>query len=167
MRNRSIQLVVMLLVFNFYAGAAAFGFSMSTLQNLPGVGVSVKQLSPDAERLGVSGDALELLMESRLKSGAITVFPNDRVSDIPGAPLLELTVLVRKVEGESSYLFTARLALQEMVVMERPTQHLASIYAATWEKTILGITHQKGYVDGAVGQLIARFIREFKEENVE
>jgi hypothetical protein len=147
--------------------AAASGFSLSTLQDLPGVGISVKRMQTDAERLGLSEEGLKFLMERRLNDGGVPVFADSKASDMPGAPMLEVGILVRKMEGESTYLFTVRLALQEMVVLDRPTQNLASFYAPTWEKAVLGITNKKGYVEAAVGQLIARFVREYKEENGE
>ena len=145
--------------------SVGFAFSMSSLQNLPGVGVNVKQLPPDALKLGVSKETLRAVLAGGLTEAGVPVFDADRLQTVPGAPILELSVLVRKGRGGDSFIFSARLSLQEMVSLDRPTENLASIYAPTWEKHVLGVTDQEVFVRRAARQLLARFVREYKEEN--
>lgn len=139
--------------------------SMSTLQNLPGVGVQVQQLNTDALDFGLSEDELRELLAETLNEAGVTVYSEEKLSTAPGSPTLELKILMRQVRGESSYIFSIELALQEMVSLERPTESLEAIYAPTWEKTVLGITNQKTYVKVGVRKLLERFIQEYKREN--
>ena len=145
--------------------SVGFAFSMSSLQNLPGVGVNVKRLPPDALKLGVSEATLRAVLADGLTEAGVPLYDGDKLNTAPGAPILELSVLVKKVRGEDSFIFSARLSLQEMVSLERPTENLASIYAPTWEKHVLGVTDHAAYVRSAARQLLARFVKEYREEN--
>ncbi len=142
------------------------GFSLSSLQNLPGFGVNVRPLTPDAEKLGVTGERLQEVLTLHLEELGLPLLTDEKLSAIPGKPILELTVLLRKVRDGSGYIFSINLALQEMVSLERPTENLAGIYAPTWEKTILGITNKKTYLEVGVRQLLDRFAQEYKAENL-
>ncbi len=146
--------------------AETHGFSLSSLQNLPGFGVNVNRMTFDAEELGVSQEGLQKLIVDHLKKIDLNVYTEEKLSRAPGKPILELAVLLRKVKDGSGYIFSLRLALQEMVSLERPTDNLAGIYAPTWEKTILGITNKKSYLDMGVRQLLDRFAQEYQAENL-
>ena len=143
-----------------------FGFSLSSLQNLPGFSVNVLKLTPDAEKLGVTQEKLREVLVKHLQEAGLPVVSEEKSSSLPGKPILELTVILRKVRDGSSYIFSINLALQKMVSLERPTDNLAGIYAPTWEKTILGMTNKKYYIEVGTRQLLDRFAQEYKVENL-
>ncbi len=164
MKNKTV-LCLILLVVSFAPWQAAFSLSMSTLQNLSGVGVSVKSLNKDARKLGLKEEDLRELLAVQLQLAQIKVYNEDELFKLPGAPTLELFVLVDEMEDGSGYIFTTRLSLQERVKLERPTEALDTVFAPTWEKSVLGITNLKKYINRSIRALADRFIKEYKQEN--
>ena len=146
--------------------AKTHGFSLSSLQNLPGFAVNVLRLTPDAEKLGVTQEKLREVLVKHLREAGLPLVSEEKLTTLPGHPILELTVLLRKVRDGSGYIFSINLSLQEMVSLERPTENLAGIYAPTWEKTILGMTNKKYYIEVGARQLLDRFAQEYKAENL-
>ena len=164
MKNKAFLYSVLILIF-IVPWQSAFSVSMSTLQNLPGVGVSVRRLNKDARKLGLSEEDLRDLLAVQLQLAHIKVYSEDELYELPGAPTLELFVLVQEMNDGSGFIFTTRLSLQERVNLERPTEALDSVFAPTWEKSVLGITNIKKYVDRSVRALSGRFVKEYKQEN--
>ena len=164
MKNKTFLCLMLLVVF-IVPWQAAFSLSMSTLQNLSGVGVSVKKLNKDGRKLGLKVEDLRDLLKIQLQLAHIKVYEDDELYELPGAPTLELFVLVTELKDGSGYIFTTRLSLQERVNLERPTEALGSLFAPTWEKTVLGITSLKKYINRSVRALSDRFVKEFKLEN--
>ena len=164
MKNKSVLCLMLLVVF-LAPWQSAFSMSMSTLQNLSGVGVNVKILNKDARKLGLKEEDLLDLLKVQLQLAHIKVYNEDELYDLPGAPTLELSVLVQKMSDGSGYIFTTRLTLQERVKLERPTEALDTVFAPTWEKSVLGITSIKRYINRSVRGLSDRFVKEYKREN--
>ena len=164
MKNKTILCLILLVVF-VTPWQAAFSLSMSTLQNLSGVGVSVRILNRDARKLGLKEEDLRDLLAVQLQLAHIKVYNEDELFELPGAPTLELFVLVQEMPDGSGYIFTTRLSLQERVNLERPTESLDTVFAPTWEKSVLGITSIKKYINRSVRGLSDRFIKEYKREN--
>ncbi len=164
MKNKTILCLMLLVVF-FVPRQKAFSMSMSTLQNLSGVGVGVKNLNKDGRKLGLKVEDLRDLLKVQLQLAHIKVYEDDELYELPGAPTLELFVLVQELDDGSGYIFTTRLSLQERVNLERPTEALGSIFAPTWEKSVLGITSLNKYINRSVRALASRFVKEYKLEN--
>ena len=164
MKNKTIPCLILLVVF-VASWQAAYSMSMSTLQNLSGVGVNVRILNRDARKLGLKEEDLRDLLKVQLQLAHIKVYNEDELFELPGAPTLELFVLVDEMEDGRGYIYTTRLSLQERVRLERPTETLDTVFAPTWEKSVLGITSLKKYINRSVRALAGRFVKEYKQEN--
>ena len=143
------------------------GVSLSSLQDLPGVGVDVADLPSAAMEFGLRKGPLMDIMRRALQKAEVPIYSEEELSAAPGSPILELKVMIGKLSGTSGYLYSARLELQEKIALERPTEHLISIYAPTWERTILGVTNGTAHIYVAVEKLLEWFVDEYRKENAD
>lgn len=139
--------------------------SYSTLQNLPGVGISVRGLAEEAERFGLTEDDVRRKVERVLQESGIAILAEEAALSAPGSPHLEVTVYLSRLRGNGGHLYTLQTALREVVALERPTEQLVTVPAATWERVSHGIASTPARLLISLERLLARFTDEHREAN--
>lgn len=155
---------ILLLSLMLPALAGAQALSMSTLQNLPAVKVSVRAITPDGERFGVTPGVLTQVVTDTLKAGGVKVVPESEASGGAYVPVLEITAIINRLSG-NGHIYTLRLALREMVVLRRKTANLVDLGAITWERETQGYTSASDRLMASSMTLADRFVTEWREAN--
>jgi len=137
---------------------------MSTLQDLPVVGVSVRAITPDGERFGVTPGVLTQLVTDTLKAGGVKVVSEEEASGGANVPVLEITAIVNRLSG-NGHIYTLRLSLRELVELRRKTKNLVELGAITWEKETQGYTSNSDRLMSSALTLAERFVTEWREAN--
>ena len=148
----------------FLAAALLAGFAAAPARAQVGQGLEVEnpgyldyvveELSPDALKRGLTGEALRARIEARLLALGITPRP----SALGGDPYLYVFV---NVAGE---VFSVRVELQRRVVYainERPRR----TYAATWQTGGVGHSPSAEYIFAALDGALGTFLREYQAAN--
>lgn len=135
--------------------------SMSTLQDLPVLAVTVRGLSPDAQGLGLSEKQLTDLVSGPLGTAGVKVIAPDANEKTPGRPSLEVAVNVNKV-GANSYLYVLQLQLREDAKLARKTKNLDAIPVITWETQKTGYTGKAEKVGADLTKLAEKFVEEWR-----
>ena len=141
---------------------SAAGMTMSTLQNLPAVGVKVRGLSPDGMTLGLSEAELVQTVSAALQKVGVRVARGPEVDQLPGGPPLEVTANITPF-GVRSHLFIVRLELRENVKFVRKTQNLVTVPAITWDAETDGSTTKIEVIRAKLAELAERFAAEWSE----
>ena len=144
--------------------AGAQSYSMSTLQDLPSVAVTVRAITPDGVRFGVVEATLVKNVSDVLAAAGVKVVPPAEAADASDLPAVEITALVSKLSA-TGHIYTLRLALTEVVVLKRKTKNLIDLPAVTWEKEAQGYTSSPDRIIGSAITLAERFSTEWKEAN--
>ena len=142
--------------------AAAQSGEMSTLQNLPEVGVVVRGLSPDGAKLGLSESALIATVRAAIEPAGVKVIPAPMLERRPDAAVLEISANV-SLNGKTSYFFILDLQLRETVKPVRKLQTLVTLPAVTWAKQTGGVTAKAETVQAALGRLALGFAEEWEQ----
>jgi hypothetical protein len=107
---------------------AAEAFS-ATLVGLSGVHVHVEPLNADAERDGLTRDALQGDVESVLREAGLAAYTQTvLVAQVPGTPVLQVDVMTIHLDGR--YAYSVRLELWQAVTLVRAPSTRA--LALTW-----------------------------------
>lgn len=138
--------------------------SMSTLQDLPTLAISVRGLSPDAEAFGLSEKQLIDLVRSPLEIAGVRVIAPDANEKTVGRPALEVAVNVNKV-GPKACLFVLQLQLREDAKLLRKTKNLVAIPVVTWEAQKTGYTGKPEIVTAELTKLAEKFAEEWRAPN--
>jgi hypothetical protein len=144
--------------------AGAQSYSMSTLQDLPSVAVTVRAITPDGERFGVKGETLTRLVTEALTAAGVKVAAPGEVTDVSEMPTVEITAVVNRLSG-TGHIYTVRLTLREMVELKRKTKNLIDLGAVTWERETQGYTSNSDRILASTITLAERFASEWKEAN--
>lgn len=143
---------------------ASAQMSMSTLQNLPGVAVRVRAITPDGKTFGLTKDALIKVVSDAVSTAGVTVVPQEEMIDAADVPVLEITAIVNKLTG-SGYIYSLRLALREIVEPKRKIGDLVELGAITWERETQGFTSNQDRILASTATLADRFVTEWKGAN--
>ncbi|HEY5551854.1 MAG TPA: hypothetical protein VIK52_08195 [Opitutaceae bacterium] len=154
--------IILTLAAPFVAGAQAQ--SMSTLQDLPSVAVTVRAITPDGERFGVNGETLTRVVTEALTAAGVTVAKPGEVTDVADMPTVEITAVVNRLSG-NGHIYTLRLTLRELVELKRKTKNLIDLGAVTWERETQGFTSNSDRVIASAMTLAERFATEWREAN--
>ena len=138
--------------------------SMSTLQNLPALTVTVRGLSVDGEALGLTKDELIRTVTRELNSTHLTIVTAAQAEKLPGAPALEITANVSKISARG-FLFILGFQLRENVTLARKTRNLVNLPAVTWEVQAGGYTGKPEVVYDSLTTLAQKFVTEWSEAN--
>lgn len=141
--------------------AAAQVSSMSTLQDLPEVVVAVRAITADGEKFGLTEESLVQVVSDGLKIAGVKVIEPGVSLDAGDVPTLEITAIVNRLSGEG-HIYSLRLALRELVTLNRKTKNLVELGAITWEKETQGYTSKPDRIVNAAATLADRFVTEWK-----
>jgi len=151
-----------------FAGAAAFNHEVQrkTLAGLQGVRVVIEDLSPDAERDGLSKPTLQTDVELKLRQAGITVLTRETGNPAPGDPWLYLNVATVK-RSTGLYAFNVYLKLNQDVRLTRAPSTMMS--AVTWDALgtvgIVGSEPFSSTVRGVVKDQVDQFINAYLAAN--
>ncbi|HUG09657.1 MAG TPA: hypothetical protein VMM36_01525 [Opitutaceae bacterium] len=138
--------------------------SMSTLQDLPSVAVSVRAITPDGKGFGVKAEDLTRVVTEALTAAGVKVAPADADGDVSELPNVEITAIVNRLSGQG-HIYTLRLALRELVELKRETKNLVELGAITWEKETQGYTSSPDRIVASATTLAERFATEWRAAN--
>lgn len=129
---------------------------IKTLQGLKGVFVTIDNLNPAAEAMGLSSKKVHGDVALRLRQKGIPIFSVKQMRQTPGLPILKVLINVHKA-ADNLYVYTIDVDVQQTVKLaHRPS---IETYATTWKTGTLGIvTNDK--LDG-MRDLILNFIDDF------
>lgn len=138
--------------------------SMSTLQDLPSVAVSVRAITPDGQGFGVKAEELTRTVTDALTTAGVKVAPPDAEVDVSELPTVEITAIVNRLSGQG-HIYSLRLALREIVELKRETKNLVELGAITWEKETQGYTSSPDRIVASATTLAERFASEWRAAN--
>lgn len=101
----------------------------ATLAELPGVLVQVEPLNADAERDGLTRDALQADVETALREAGMAAYTQTAlVAQVPGTPVLRVDVMT--IHLDDRYAYSVRLELWQAVTLARAPD--VEALALTW-----------------------------------
>jgi hypothetical protein len=142
--------------------AVAQDAELSVLQNLPAVGVTVRGLSPDGAKLGLTESALVATVRAMIEPVGVKVIPPPQLERTPSAAVLEITANV-SLSGKTSYFFILDLQLREPLKPARAHRTLVTVPAVTWAEQTGGVTAKAETVQAALARLALRFAEEWEQ----
>ena len=137
---------------------------MSSLQDLPAIGVQVKGLPAAADAFALVEDDIIDFIRQILDRNGVPVVDQDGFGREPGEPVLELTLNLVKVRGPS-HLYTIDVELRELVVPVRELSSLVEIPAVTWKRQTAGIANRGSTVLDSLATVVEDFGSEYRREN--
>ena len=144
--------------------------SRKTLRGLPGVGVLVERIHPEAEQAGITRRQVQTEVEQRLREQGIRVLAQPEVLRAFGRPSLAVNIQITSAENVPKELYVVHItvALKQHVLLERNTA-MPAVEAATWEVAILGMVGRDAFqrVREDVANLVDRFIQAYRSVNPE
>jgi len=138
--------------------------SMSSLQNLPAIGVQVKGLPAAADAFALVEDDIIDFVRQILDRSGVPIVDQVGLDQEPGEPVLEVTLNLVKVRGPS-HLYTIDLELRESVVPVRELSSLVDIPAVTWKRQTAGIANRGSTVLDSLAIVVEDFGSEYRREN--
>ena len=111
---------------------------IETLRGLEGIGVIVENLREDAGRERLTTTQVQTDVKLRLRKAGIRVLTEEQRLKTPGRPYLYVNVNARKVEQMDHYVYSIRVALRQIVSLERDPS--ITTVGETWDQGYLGIT---------------------------
>jgi len=138
--------------------------SMSSLHNLPAIGVQVKGLPAAADAFALVEDDIIDFVRQILDRSGVPIVDQVGLDQEPGEPVLEVTLNLVKVRGPS-HLYTIDLELRESVVPVRELSSLVDIPAVTWKRQTAGIANRGSTVLDSLAIVVEDFGSEYRREN--
>lgn len=135
--------------------------SMSALQNLPAVGVKVRDLSVDGAKFGLTETALLATVRGVLEPAGVRVVPPPMLERAPDTPTLEISANLSKTT-KTGYFFILDLQLWEPGKPVRKLETLATIPVVTWAQQKGGFTAKPEAVNAALAKLAEAFVAEWR-----
>ncbi len=135
--------------------------SMSSLQNLPSVGLRVRGLSPDGAKLGLTESGLTETVRKALENAGVGIVPPPMLERAPDIPVVEISANLNQV-SRTGFLFVLDLQLWEPAQPVRPLQTLTKIPVATWVAQDCGYTAKAEKITGSLAALAEQFAAEWK-----
>ncbi len=146
-------------------GVGDYEESRRSLAGRRGVHVKVEDISPDAERDGLTATGLQTDVELRLRLAGIRVLTEAESLAMPDNALLYLNVTTLKRGGRYSY--TINLTLSQRVRLERDLS-IQRVPGTTWIATgtigTVGV-NKLGTVRKAVRDMVDQFINAYLAAN--
>jgi hypothetical protein len=139
----------------------------ATLAGLSGVHVQVEPLNADAERDGLTRDALQEDAEAALRQAGMAVYTRTALfADVPGTPVLHVDVMTIRLDGR--YAYSVRLELWQGVKLVRAPDPWA--LALTWSAPQLVGTvaaESLAQLRGTVRSEVSEFVEACHQATVE
>ena len=135
------------------------------LAGISGIQVLVDEtIGPEAERAGLTWEALQKDVELRLRQAGIRVMTMKESLLVPGIPFLYLNVTTHESPG--LYIFCLKLELIERIRVDRTPS--LDLYGRTWKSRGKLVTVAAGnlrHVREIVRDMVDEFIREYLAAN--
>ena len=103
-----------------------------TLAGLKGLSIVVEDLSPEAEKDGLSSATLQADLEAKVRGAGISVLTDDQAGRAPGSPHLYLKISAMKHTG-GFYAYHLLLGVRQRVTLVRAAR--VAGFAMTWSAT--------------------------------
>jgi len=150
------------------ASGQAFGPERESLKGLPGFYVLVENLSPDAERDGLTDAAIRTDVEQCLRRADIRVLASSEelFASSPAAPYLYVNVQAERGQMGATSLYVYRIDVQlNQWVHSQVTGN--EISGVTWHRGSFGTMKQSNLpsVRQIVTELVNQFISDFRVAN--
>lgn len=157
-----LQLIVVALVWGNIEMVQALDVgSRESLRGIPGVGVVVEDVSPEAAADGLSQDAIRAAAELILRSKGIRVLTNVERTRLGSAPYLYINVNTLK-EELGLYAYAVNVDLKQVVGLLSIKN--AQAWGATWSASVVGAvgeTTLSQIIADAVEPLVKDFANDF------
>jgi hypothetical protein len=167
---QTIIVVLMLLLVGARADAVFLDsvLSKSAMTRVPfdsvgAVAIRVEDPRDDAEKAGLSKEALTSYIELRLRERGIPV--RDPLVTTKESPYVYLNVNITYLNDIDHYIFRAELSLRQTVMLLRNGK---LVQATTWDNAIHGICRSDritGNVTGTIDRLLDMFVDQYLQAN--
>ena len=139
------------------------------LAGLPGLMVNVAPVSPDAERDGLSQDAMQTAVKSQLRMGGVRFLTPEEGAALPRKPVLYVQVLAYKLEYGRPYDELYAVSILVSVLQDLPIPGTGkSAQVVTWQLpyvTSVGSDNIRLIKDNGIPPLIDSVINDFLAAN--
>src|SRR5664280_2652986 len=126
-----VALVVLLLLPGV---SQALTDEQKALGGLKGLYVSVDDIQPEVERLGLTKDRIKTDVELRLRKAGVKVLTEKECTATTGCPLLYVNVNTNIVPTSAIFSYAISVGLKEAVMLNRDM----GVSATIWERTVVG-----------------------------
>lgn len=163
MRYAVLVMLVVLSCGNLAVVHAAEWNQRETLRGLPGVGVLVLSIEPDATADGLSEEAVQTAVELILRASGIRVLSESEQFGVPSAPRLYVNIDTIKIRG--AYSLSIDLTLTQMVQLLTAGNKV--VFAHTWMRSWHGDVGRNNLrqVISGVEDLVRNFANDFLAVN--
>jgi hypothetical protein len=139
----------------------------ASLKDIPAIIVAVENISPDAERDGLTQSQLQTQVELRLRKMGVAVLPLSIASTL--APMLPgfLHVFVSTMRLTELPMYAVSISVRFYQRVTLPRNHNLELMGVTWETTAIGAygAHKLRDVQSRVIDYIDEFINAYLEQN--
>ena len=125
----------------------------------------VEDIWPDAKRIGLVRDRVQVDVELKLREAGIKVLTEDEWDNTPGHPWLYININTRKHPDVPIYAYSIKVELKQNARLPREVS--TSILAVTWSISSIGLVGENKLKDTGkiVGERVDLFINDFLAEN--
>ncbi len=144
--------------------AAADSDEIHTLAGLTGVYVTVDNINPAAELLGLDSRKIHGDVELRLKQKGIPILTVQQMRQTPGLPILKVLLNVHKTEA-GFFVYSIDLHLRQSVQLRRRPS--IETFAITWKTGTVGVASedQMAQVRDLVLDYVDEFASDYRQAN--
>lgn len=140
--------------------------STASLSGLTGFALSIGDLSPDVQGVGLKGPQLRADAESKLRTAGIRIIPAPVWVDTVGAAELYVEVNTLKL-GTAQYSYCVQLDVIQKVSLSRNVTR--ETLGVTWSTSGMGVVGQSkiaGSIRDQVGVLLDQFVSHYQSANL-
>jgi len=143
-----------------------------SLQGLPGVGLVVGKIAPDASRDGLTEERLRKQTTARLRTAGIPALSADQQRRTPRRPALHVNVATSRLETDE-YLYSIHVELVQWVALlengQKAIGAATPVPARTWSAPnafgIVPADQLRRHVEKAVATMLGEFVRAWHQAN--
>ncbi len=161
---KSIILILSILfLFHSIAVGDEYKHNRRTLRGLKGVHVSIS-LSPSLSQGGLSVSQLRTDIEPKLRLAGINVVSSEKIFLLPGAPILEASVVAFKTGGYktfSLYAVSCRISLYRLASVRDDNEQPVPI----WSTESVGVDYRVGTIRSTIKDMTDKFINAYLSVN--
>jgi hypothetical protein len=168
-----ISVVVLVLVLLLPGVSHALTDEQKVLVGLKGIEVVIEEISPEAERLGLTRNQIQVDVELRLRKAGVRVLTKEEILETPGMPWLYVNLTIMFDKDFPIAAFSQQVELKEYVTLDRPGT-MPSAAEDIAKKYGIGIPgfRTRGVIwdkssTGTVGNKMIRALRETVDDEVD
>src|SRR5580765_1920887 len=143
MRYIVMAMILLLTDLDLSMAQARATYERESLAGLPGVVVVVETITPEAQAVGLTEEAIQAAVERILLSSDIRIFLESKTSKVSSHPWLYVQPNIGK--GREYYFFNVSLRLIQEVSSVNGRQH--TMAATTWQGNTAGIVNNNDLND--------------------